>query len=148
MRRPGRRAGRRAPALSACRGSDAAPWLSRRRPARRAPSARAARPRGPPSARAGARRARPSEPLIRGRPSSAAYNRAMADENLLKRYAELVVRVGANVQEGQDVGISTHVEQAPFARALATAAYEAGAHYVNAQYHDQFIKRELIIHGD
>jgi aminopeptidase len=72
----------------------------------------------------------------------------MADENLLKRYAELVVRVGANVKEGQDVAISTYVEQAPFARALATAAYEAGAHYVNAQYHDQFIKRELIIHGD
>jgi aminopeptidase len=72
----------------------------------------------------------------------------MADENLLKRYAELVVRVGANVKEGQDVAISTYVEQAPFARALATAAYEAGAHYVHAQYHDQFIKRELIIHGD
>jgi aminopeptidase len=70
------------------------------------------------------------------------------DENLLKRYAELVVRVGANVNEGQDVAISAYVEQAPFARALATAAYEAGAHYVTAQYHDQFIKRELIIHGD
>jgi aminopeptidase len=72
----------------------------------------------------------------------------MPDESLLKRYAELVVRVGANVNEGQDVAISAYVEQAPFARALATAAYEAGAHYVTAQYHDQFIKRELIIHGD
>lgn len=72
----------------------------------------------------------------------------MPDENLLKRYAELVVRVGANVNEGQDVAISAYVEQAPFARALATAAYEAGARYVTAQYHDQFIKRELIIHGD
>lgn len=72
----------------------------------------------------------------------------MADENLLKRYAELVVRVGANIEQGQDVAISAYVEQAPFARALATAAYEAGARYVGAQYHDQFIKRELIIHGD
>jgi aminopeptidase len=72
----------------------------------------------------------------------------MPDENLLKRYAELVVRVGANVKEGQDVAISAYVEQAPFARALAAAAYEAGARYVTAQYSDQYIKRQLIIHGD
>jgi aminopeptidase len=72
----------------------------------------------------------------------------MAEENLLKRYAELVVRVGANVQAGQDVGIYAHVEQAPFARALTEAAYEAGARYVTALYADQYVKRQLIIHGD
>jgi aminopeptidase len=72
----------------------------------------------------------------------------MAEENLLKRYAELVVRVGANVQPGQDVGIYAHVEQAPFARALTEAVYEAGARYVTALYADQYIKRQLIIHGD
>jgi aminopeptidase len=72
----------------------------------------------------------------------------MAEENLLERYAELVVRVGANVQPGQDVGIYAHVEQAPFARALTEAVYEAGARYVTALYADQYIKRQLIIHGD
>jgi aminopeptidase len=72
----------------------------------------------------------------------------MAEENLLERYAELVVRVGANVQEGQDVGIYANVEQAPFARALTEAAYEAGARYVTAFYADQYVKRQLIIHGD
>ena len=71
----------------------------------------------------------------------------MADENLLKRYAELVVRVGANVAEGQDVAIYGYVEHAPFARALAAAAYEAGARYVTAQYADQYVKRGLIVHG-
>ena len=71
----------------------------------------------------------------------------MADENLLKRYADLVVRVGANVGEGQDVAIFGYVEHAPFVRALATAAYEAGARYVAALYGDQHVKRELIIHG-
>jgi aminopeptidase len=71
----------------------------------------------------------------------------VADENLLKRYAELVVRVGANVAEGQDVAIYAYVEHAPFARALAAAAYEAGARYVTAQYADQYVKRELIVHG-
>jgi aminopeptidase len=71
----------------------------------------------------------------------------MADENLLRRYADLVVRVGANVQVGQDVAISAFVEQAPFVRALATAAYEAGARYVVPVYGDQYVKRELIAHA-
>ena len=65
----------------------------------------------------------------------------------LQKYAELVVRVGANVQAGQDVVIFGLVEQAPFARALAAAAYEAGARYVNAAYGDQYVKRELIAHA-
>ncbi|HSC73853.1 MAG TPA: aminopeptidase [Gaiellaceae bacterium] len=72
----------------------------------------------------------------------------MAEENSLKKYADLVVRVGANVQEGQDVGISGMVEHAPFARALAAAAYDAGARYVAVRYADQYVKRELIVHGD
>jgi aminopeptidase len=71
----------------------------------------------------------------------------MPEENLLQKYAELVVRVGANVQGGQDVAIFGYVEHAPFARALAAAAYEAGARYVAALYADQYVKRELIIHG-
>jgi aminopeptidase len=71
----------------------------------------------------------------------------MADENLLKKYAELVVRVGANVENGQHVAIYGMVEHAPFARALAAAAYEASAGYVTARYVDQYVKRELIVHG-
>jgi aminopeptidase len=77
----------------------------------------------------------------------AAYNRVVADENLLERYAELVVRVGANVHEGQDVAIFAYVEHAPFVRALAAASYEAGARYVTALYADQYVRRELIIHA-
>jgi len=71
----------------------------------------------------------------------------MPDESLLKKYAELVVRVGSNVQPGQDVIVFAYVEHAPFARALAAAAYEAGARYVGVEYMDQFVKRELILHG-
>jgi aminopeptidase len=71
----------------------------------------------------------------------------MADENLLRKYADLVVRVGANIQEGQDVAISALVEQAPFVRALAAAAYEAGARYVVPVYGDQYVKRELLLHA-
>jgi aminopeptidase len=71
----------------------------------------------------------------------------VAEDGLLRRYAELVVRVGANVGEGQTVEILAYVEQAPFVRALTAAAYEAGARYVAAVYGDQYVKRELIMHG-
>jgi aminopeptidase len=71
----------------------------------------------------------------------------MAEETLLQKYADLVVRVGANVQEGQDVIIFALVEHASFVRSLAAAAYEAGARYVGAAYGDQHVKRELIVHA-
>jgi aminopeptidase len=78
---------------------------------------------------------------------SGAYNRTVSSEELQRRYAELAVRVGANVGEGQDVIIAAYVEQAAFARALAEAAYEAGGRYVAVQYADQYVKRQLLIHG-
>jgi aminopeptidase len=71
----------------------------------------------------------------------------MADAELLRRYAELGVRVGANVGEGQDVVINALVEHAELARAIAAAAYEAGARYVFVDYADTYLKRELIVHG-
>jgi aminopeptidase len=72
----------------------------------------------------------------------------MPDEGLLRRYADLAVRVGANVGEGQVVLISALVEHAPLARAIARAAYEAGARYVSVEYEDTHLKRELILHAD
>ena len=46
-------------------------------------------------------------------------------KNRLERYAELAVRVGANVEEGQTVFINAQIEHAPLARALTRAAYAA-----------------------
>src|SRR5437588_6030237 len=66
-----------------------------------------------------------------------------ADERL-EAYARLIVRVGLNLQAGQDVGIDALVEHAPLVRALARAAYEAGARYVDASYADYRVKRALI----
>jgi aminopeptidase len=70
------------------------------------------------------------------------------DDSLLRRYAELAIRVGANVGEGQDVLVNCQVEHAPLARALAAAAYEAGARYVAVEYGDTYLRRELIRHGE
>jgi aminopeptidase len=72
----------------------------------------------------------------------------MLDDGLLRRYAELAVRVGANVGEGQDVAVNALVEHAELARAVAAAAYEAGARYVSIDYGDNHLKRQLILHAD
>lgn len=65
----------------------------------------------------------------------------------LQRYAELAVRVGANVEEGQLVSIAGLVEHATLARALARAAYEAGARYVEVFYIDNHVRRAMIEGG-
>ncbi|HVU76369.1 MAG TPA: aminopeptidase [Gaiellaceae bacterium] len=62
----------------------------------------------------------------------------------LEQYAELVVRVGANVQEGQTLFVTAMVDHAPLARALARAGYRAGARYVDVRYVDQHVRKAMI----
>ena len=64
--------------------------------------------------------------------------------DVLDRYAEVAVRVGANVQPGQEVVLATNVEHAQVARAISRQAYLAGASYVNVLYRDDHIRRALI----
>jgi aminopeptidase len=66
----------------------------------------------------------------------------------LGRYADLIVRVGANVQPGQTLFVNGQVEHAELARALARAGYEAGARYVDVRYGDQHVRRAMIEHAD
>jgi aminopeptidase len=62
----------------------------------------------------------------------------------LRRYAELTVSVGANVQPGQLVVITGIVEHAPLMREIARAAYRAGARLVEPYYQDRHFTRALI----
>ena len=64
--------------------------------------------------------------------------------DLLDRYAELVVRVGANVQPGQVVAINAFPEHLPVTRALSRAAYAAGARYVDVLTVDQHVRRAML----
>lgn len=68
----------------------------------------------------------------------------MTHDERLRRYAELAVRVGANVQEGQDVVVICLVEHAPIARAVAREAYRAGAQHVLTLYNDLHLRRAAI----
>jgi aminopeptidase len=65
-------------------------------------------------------------------------------DDRLEKYAELAVRVGGNVQEGQNVFLQTNIEHVPLARALARAAYKAGARYVDVNYIDQHVRKAMI----
>lgn len=62
----------------------------------------------------------------------------------LDSYADLSVRVGANVQPGQEVFVLSLVEHAPLARALARSSYRAGASYVHVLYRDEHVRRSMI----
>src|SRR5919202_5283619 len=62
----------------------------------------------------------------------------------LHRYAELVVRLAANVRQGQLVVVQAPLEQAELARAVTRAAYGAGARYVAAEYRDDHVRKALV----
>jgi aminopeptidase len=66
----------------------------------------------------------------------------------LSAYADLIVRVGANVQPGQTVFIDGFVEHAPLVRALTEASYVAGARLVEATYRDNHVRRSFVQHVD
>lgn len=62
-------------------------------------------------------------------------------EDKLKEYADLLVRVGVNVQQGQDLVLTSQVDQAPFARMCVEAAYAAGARLVDVAWSDDAVTR-------
>lgn len=62
-------------------------------------------------------------------------------EEKLQEYARLLVRVGLNVQKGQDLIISCPVECAYFARLCAAEAYAIGCREVVMNWHDDAMSR-------
>jgi aminopeptidase len=62
--------------------------------------------------------------------------------------AELVVRLGANVQPGQIVSIGSEPGKEPLTRAIAEVAYEAGAKFVDLTVFDMYLKRARALHAD
>ena len=70
------------------------------------------------------------------------------DPQLLTRFSDLVVTFAANVQPGQVVAIGSEIGKELMTRALASAAYRAGAKYVDVAYFDLHVKRARIEHAD
>jgi aminopeptidase len=63
------------------------------------------------------------------------------EANLLERYADLIVSVGANVQPDQVLAVEALPEARPLVTAIARRAYEKGARYVDVVYFDPDVKR-------
>ena len=68
-------------------------------------------------------------------------------DHLLEKYARLVIRVGVNVQPGQEVVVNALPEQADVARALAEEAYRVGAARVTIEYQDRHVQRSAVLHA-
>jgi aminopeptidase len=71
----------------------------------------------------------------------------MAALSDVERFADLVVEVGANVQEGQDVEILADLGTEEAVRAVAGAAYRRGARFVDVWWWDSLVKRERLLHA-
>lgn len=56
------------------------------------------------------------------------------NKTMLRKYAKLIVKVGANVQKGQGVVINVAVDQHEFATYLIDEAYKAGAKWVSVEW--------------
>jgi|tagenome__1003787_1003787.scaffolds.fasta_scaffold20979984_3 aminopeptidase len=65
-------------------------------------------------------------------------------QDRLDAYADLIVRVGANLQPGQTFFVNALPEHLELARALTRSAYRAGAAYVDVRYSDPHVRRAQI----
>ena len=66
---------------------------------------------------------------------------------LRRRYAELLVKTGVNLQPGQGLLVRGELAHAPFVREVVAAAYEAGAVYVQVDWVDQPTAAAMLTHG-
>src|SRR3954469_8983738 len=68
-------------------------------------------------------------------------------EERMTRLADLAAH-GANVQRGQVVLVNAELGHEVLARAVAAAAYDRGARFVDVNYFDPHVKRARIAHAD
>src|SRR5947209_13887815 len=66
----------------------------------------------------------------------------------VRSLAELAVQLGANVQPGQVVSVVSEPGKEPLARAVAEAAYQRGAKFVDLYVFDMYFKRSRVLHAD
>lgn len=65
----------------------------------------------------------------------------MQFEEMLKKYAELIVRCGVNIQKDQILCVNAPISAAPLTRLVAKAAYETGAKEVVVRWSDETLSR-------
>lgn len=62
-------------------------------------------------------------------------------QDKLQKYADLAVRIGVNVQPGQNLIVVATVDSAELVRLIVKQAYEAGARFVKVNWNDDTVTR-------
>ena len=71
----------------------------------------------------------------------------LVSDEQLKKYAELAVVAGVNVQNNQLVIIHSDIENVTFARLIQIAAYDTGASNVVIDWTDEQSTKEFFLHA-
>jgi len=71
----------------------------------------------------------------------------VTDNDRLQRFADLAVRVGANVQPGSGVLVTANTAHLEIARAVVERAYAAGAAWVEVEWSDGPIRHSRLTHA-
>ncbi len=72
----------------------------------------------------------------------------MITNKQMEKFAELAVRVGANMQQGQEVVIRADVNCQDFVHLIAAKAYEFGAKKVHIEWRDEKLDRLSMLNAD
>ena len=60
----------------------------------------------------------------------------MSDTEILRKYAQLILRVGLNLEAGQRLLINAPIQAADLVRSVTTEAYKAGCRFVHVSWND------------
>src|SRR5262249_32238495 len=71
----------------------------------------------------------------------------VSDGSRIQRFADLAVRIGANVRPGSEVLLRSDIAHQELARAVVESAYAAGAAWVEGGWSDGPIKRSAATHA-
>jgi aminopeptidase len=72
---------------------------------------------------------------------------ALSFQKQLQSYADLIIKVGLNLQKGQTLWLSSPVEEPDLTRLVVEAAYKAGAYYVNVIWTDDAVTLSRFNHA-
>lgn len=69
------------------------------------------------------------------------------DSTVLKKYAELLIKTGVNIQKNQTLIVTSPIECADFARVIAETAYQSGAREVVMNWKDELSSKIKFLHA-
>lgn len=69
-------------------------------------------------------------------------------ERNLEKYADLIVKIGVNLQKGQQFIIEAHLESYELVRKIVSIAYDEGAKFVHVFWNDDELSKIRLLHAN